>query len=386
MKKLIAFALVFLGTVAATGCGGWSQDPMSGKDGKLKDGWPFPTKPVGTKPVNPEMIQITAPYFVSYEEEKERKFEILVRVLEADYTADLEIENLSEFPGATYDVNDNMFSWRPDKGYVESMGVGVSVLKILKIKVNAYKAGSVVYSGDQQVEIRVFRDYTAPEITRVDMPRQVMREGERMDLTVYYADKDADPNDRSTWATLRFESLPATKSLAGLVSYSRTNKGVGATEYVTTARIDLSEGDLSSNLDVYSMGMTMISRYGKTSGSQRLDLTVLTSFAAPISTWTEKIEATVDTPMTYKFDIFDPKMEQNLSSDSFVGLPQGADIQCQKTGNSVLNCVLRWTPVAGSEGDHTIEAVVNGRNTDTRDTLVVQKRIYLRTHVQPKGP
>lgn len=385
MKKLISFTLILLGVAAATGCGGWDQDPLSGKDGKLKDGWGVPTKPIGTKPVNPNMIQITAPYFVSYEEEKNRKFEILVRVLEADFTADLEIENLADFTGATYNAQDNVFSWTPPKGYVEASGVGVSVLKILKIKVNAYKTGSVVYSGDQQVEIRVFRDYTAPEITRIDMPRQVMREGERMDMTVYYSDKDADPNDRGTWATLRFESMPALKSLAGLVTYSRTNKGAGATEYVTTARIDLSEGDLSANLDVYTMGLSMVSRYGKASGTQRLDLTVLTSFAAPLTTWTERIEATVDQPMSYKFDIFDPKMEQKLTSDSFTGMPTGADIQCQRTGNSVLNCILNWTPVAGSEGDHTIEAVVNGQNSDVRDTLVVQKRIYLRTHVQPKG-
>ncbi len=386
MNKLIAFAIVVLSMAAASGCGGWDQDPMSGKDGVLKDGWPYPTKPIGTKPVNPNMITITAPYFVSFEEEKNRKFEILVRVLEDGYTADLEIENLSDFPGATYNTTDNVFSWTPAKGYVESMGVGVSVLKELKIKVNAYKTGSIVYSGDHKVEIRVFRDYTAPEITRIDMPRQVMREGERMDISVYYSDKDADPNDRSTWATLRLESFPALKSLAGLMQFSRTNKGAGATEYVTTMRVDLSEGDLSANLDVYSVGLSMISRYGKTSATQRMDLTLLTSFATPITTWTEKIQVTVDTPMTYKFDIFDPKQEQVLTSDSFAGLPLGSDIQCQSTARSVLNCVLTWTPQAGTEGSHTIEAVVNGRNTDVRDTLVSQKRIYLRTLVQPKGP
>jgi hypothetical protein len=378
------FAIIVTGLLLA-GCGGWDQDPFAGKDESLKNGWPFPTKPVGTQPVNPEVINITAPYFVSYEEERNRRFEILARVLEDGYQAQLMIENLADFPGATYDTTNNIFSWTPARGYVESFGVGVSVLKELKIRVNAFKSGSVVYSGDHKVEIRVFRDYQAPTITSIDMPKQTMREGERMDITVNYTDKDADPNDRATWADVNFESLANTKSMAGLV-VSRAITNTATNQYKTVLRVDLSDVELTPNLDIHSVGLNLVSRYGKSSGSQRLDLTVLTSFAAPITTWVERIEGTVDSPMQYKFVITDPKLEQILSVESFTGLPAGADIQCVATGLSVQNCTLTYTPQAGSEGDHQIVASVKGANSDNRDTFTSVKNLYLRMRVNPKGP
>lgn len=388
MTKTSWYTVVFTGALLLSGCGGWDQNPFAGKDSRLKDGWPVPTKPIGSKPVNPEMITITAPYFVSYEEDRNRRFEILARVLEDGYTADLMIENLADFPGATYDLNNNIFSWTPARGYVESVGSGVSVLKELKIRVNAYKEGAVVYSGDHKVEIRVFRDYTAPTIARIEMPKQVVREGERMDVAIFYNDKDADPNDRSTWSDIKFESLANTKSIAGLVYNRTTDKGAGANEYVARMRIDLSESELTPNLDMFAVGLSLVSRYGKSSPAQQLNLTVLTSFAAPITTWTERLMTTVDSPMQYKFVITDPKLEQNLNVDAAtpVDAPTGATVQCVKTAVSVLNCTLNWTPAAGQEGDHEIVATVAGANTDVRDTFVSVKRLYLRARVQPKGP
>lgn len=388
MTKSSWYSIVFASTLLLSGCGGWDQNPFAGKDSRLKDGWPVPTKPIGSKPVNPEMITISAPYFVSYEEDVNRRFQIVARVLEDGYVADLIIENLADFPGATYDTNNNIFSWTPARGYVESTGPGVSVLKELKIRVNAFKNGAVVFSGDHKVEIRVFRDYTAPTISRIDMPRQVMREGETMDVAIFYTDKDADPNDRSTWSDLKFESLANTKSIAGLVYNRSVDRGSLANEYVARMRFDLSESELTPSLDTFSVGLSLVSRYGKSTAAQQLNLTVLTGFAAPVTTWAERLLVTVDTPVTYKFVITDPKLEQNLNLDAVapVEVPAGANIQCLKTGVSVLNCTLNWTPAAGQEGDHELVANVAGSNTDVRDTFVSVKRLYLRARVQPKGP
>ncbi len=388
-KFLVVLAASLLGLTFSglTACGKWTKDPLAGKDARFRNGLPVPTKPDFSKPLPSDAIRIVAPDFTSLEEGVAAEFEITGRVLLEGYDVELQFENLNDFPGARYNPATNRLTWTPPKGYVDSKNKGnVWVELPLIMKAIGTKPNAQVLVGTRTIGMRVSREFAAPEVTRVEKSDLFIREGTTSLIQVYVRDRDANASDVSSYPRVILQSVAGTKSLAGVLSASRTDS-LGNGEYRIYMQVDLRDVELTGGVDNFKVGLIAASRYGKLSPIRIMDFDIYTSFAMPASTWIEEFVVTAETPAVQKFIIADPKQEGILSLDRTFNLPVGSTFTCVNTNPSTLNCTFSWTPVAGSAGTVVdLQAYVLSRNRDARDTSRPIKTLNFRTRVLPKGP
>src|SRR5688572_28256023 len=114
--------VVFSAGLILAGCGDWRQNPLDRKKGDFGAGKPVPTPIDKAKALPSEAVQIYIPDFQSFEEGVKTEFPITARVFLDDYRAEIVVENLADFPGATFDQNTGVFQWTPPAGFVESEG------------------------------------------------------------------------------------------------------------------------------------------------------------------------------------------------------------------------------------------------------------------------
>lgn len=379
-KKLLICALL----LSVTGCGGWMQDPLSGKDKKFLGGKEVPTKPDLGKPVPSNAVDIVAPLSVVFEEDYENSFQIISRVFLEGYELETRIDGLDQLPGAQYDEKTGRLSWKPAKGFVESKIQGENEFEFsLNVVAIARKEGAQSYMDEKDVVLRIKRQFYNPEITKVNSPATFVREGGVTRISVIVKDRDAKPDDESTYPVLMMEPLNWEKNLGGLttidsIEYTSNN------EFRFILNID-ARGEFTDSADLYIMGLTAISRHGKRGSQIPVELDVFTFLATPTSTWTETLEAKVGDAITYKFLISDPKQEGHVAIKSTDDLPAGATIDCQPQAIGILNCTLTWTPAEDQIGNHELTVRTVSRNRDSRDTFLLNKTLTFSAKIAPKG-
>lgn len=366
-------------------CGAWKQDPLDGKKGNFGEAKPVPTKPDLSKPLDSKAVRIYIPDFQSFQEGVMSEFSITARVLLEGYKAEVSVENLADFPRATYDQATGMFRWTPPVGYVDSTGEnGVIAQKSLVIRAYGYKTGDQVLVGEAERPLYVAREFRAPEITNVVKTESFVREGNTSFIQVTVFDKEAVATDRATWPKLTLQSISGAKSLAGQISVSR-DENLGNNQYRIYLQVDVRDVELTGSIDTFKVGLIANSRFGKVSPMREVALDVYTSFASPVTTWTEVLQTRETEPTTYRFLITDPKLEANLSLDRTFSMPLGSILSCQATGRGLLNCTFTWTPPEGYAGSYEVQAYIKSRNFDSRDSMQPTKTLYFRTRVLPKG-
>jgi hypothetical protein len=377
-QKAIALTVLLLGLSA---CGKWAQDP------KIPKGLPVSGPPDFTKPLPSDAVRVQGPKEISYEEGVATEVQIVGRVFAEGYQAELQFENLSDFPGARYDVKTGKLTWAPPRGYVNATKNGSpKITKTLNVTVIATKPNAQVLVGTQSIEMNISRDFLIPEITNIQKADVFVREGTTLLVQVFVRDRDANPTDVTTYPRIIFQSIAGTKSMAGMLNPQRTDS-LGNGDYCIYMYADARDLELTSAVDNYKVGMIAASRYGKLSTVRIFDLDVFTSFATPTATWTDELVTTVDSPTKQQFLIIDPKQEAILALDRTFNVPAGATLTCLNTNPSTLSCTFSWTPAAGTENSvNDIQVYVSSRNKNTRDTLRVPKTLTFRTRVQPKGP
>ncbi len=386
MRKL-KFVLAITLILVMTGCGEWNQDPLAGKGGKFADPRPTPEKPDLSKPVPSDSVRIVAPDFVSFEEGKLYDFRVSGRALLEGYSVAIEIENLNEFPGASYDPAKQIFSWQPPSGWVDAKAGGnIYVDFALSVRALATKDEQPVLYGVRKIPLRVSRDFAAPEILRVDRRYTSQREGTSSTLFVNVRDRDAVVKDRSTWPRLMIDSMSNQKSLAGLLRVENIEH-VNNDEFRLILALDLRERELTGSVDTYYAALRAVSRFGKLSTVRELNTDIYTSFSTPVTTWTEDLQIKASETVSQKFLIMDPKQEAVMSLMRTHRLPLGATLECLplNTNRSVLNCTFTWTPPETAVGEHAFNAYMEMRNKDARDVIQGLGTIYLRAIVLPKG-
>lgn len=383
-QKALALSALLLGLSA---CGKWTQDPFAGKDSRFRNTVPTATKPDFTKPLPSDAVRVLSPKFASFEEGNPTEFQILGKVYIEGYNVDLVFENLADFPGAKYDAKTGKFTWTPPRGFVDSAkGGDVTLERTLNISATATKPDSQVLIGKAAINMRISRDFMVPEITNIQKTEAFVREGTSTWVQVFVRDRDANPNDVTTYPRIIFQSIAGTKSMASMLSPNRTDN-LGNGDYRIYLQLTTGDLELTSGIDNYKVGFLVASRYGKMSSVRIFDMDVYTSFAQPTTTWTEELVATQEAPSVYKFLIIDPKQESVLSITNKFNVPAGATLDCVNTNPSTLSCTFAWTPPAGTENTTTdIQVYVGSRNRDNRDPLRPTKTLTFRTRVQPKGP
>jgi hypothetical protein len=368
-----------------SGCGKWTQDPLAEKKGDFEQAKPVPTKPDLEKPLPSSSVSVIMPDFQTFTEGEKTEFQITARVLLEGYTAQVSIENMADFPGATYDVNTKIFSWTPPAGFVTSINEnGVIGQLPLIVRAYGYKPEGQVLVDEQERPIYVVRQLNDPLILSANKPATFLREGTTMRVPVIIFDKDALPNDRSTWPKLTLTTIAGAKSLSALTSIAR-EESLGSNRYQLTIEIDARDVELSDSIDRFKVGLFATTRFNKFSPQQEIMLEVYTSFATPVSTWTENLQAKETEALVYKFIITDPKLEAVLKMDRVLYLPTGSDLSCQATARGVLNCTFTWTPGEGQAGSYNLRVDIQSRNLNTSDSTQQIRTLDFRTQVLPKG-
>ncbi|MBX3022899.1 MAG: hypothetical protein KF799_14590 [Bdellovibrionales bacterium] len=386
MKTLIAKIAATGLVLAGLGCG-LHQDPLAGQDARFRDGRPAPTKPIYDKPLSSESIVFNQPQYMGVEEDEMLEFDLTARALIDGYAVSLQIENMIEFPGATYAPATGKFKWKPARGFVASVGGANRIERVLRVRATGVKADKPVLFRDTTVTIGITRDYTEPQITMVRKDSNTLREGYDMYLRIRVKDLDANDSDKNTWPEVLFTRVGSNKSLMGWIGFYSATKA-GPNEYEFTYRIDLSGAELTPAGADFTTGIQAISRYGKRSAQQTMTLTVFTSLSEPDTTWEGTQIFKAGEKRLVQFVIFDPKQEGTLSLRSWQDVPAGANISCLPSTNSaaVLNCTMEWEPTPDQSGAQAyIRAVVQSRNSDTRDTTMPSYNVYLSYRVAPSN-
>ncbi|RYZ78955.1 MAG: hypothetical protein EOP04_28680, partial [Proteobacteria bacterium] len=133
MKTMQQVLTILVATLSITACSKWNQDPLAGQSDLLRN--PQETPREQEKPKNPESdasVRVDTVSFYNFSEGTSGEFEITARVLRSDYTYEIIVDNLDQFPGAKYNAVTKKFSWNPPLGTV-SQAAGNILHKSLKI-------------------------------------------------------------------------------------------------------------------------------------------------------------------------------------------------------------------------------------------------------------
>jgi|GEM_PF-6503090 len=367
------------------GCGGWDQNPLDGKKGDFGKAKPVPTPADKAKPLRSDVVKIYMPDFQDFQEGMASEFTITARVLLEGYSPEIELENLADFPGATFNKTTGMFRWAPPTGFVESTGeVGQRLRRNLIVRAFGRKPGDQVLFVDAERPMYVSREFKVPEITSIIKNESFLREGATTLIPVIVFDKDAVANIPSTWPKILFQTVTGSKSLSGLSTIYR-EESLGNSQYRIYVQVDARDAELSDSIDTFKMTLVANSRFGRLSLPKELTLDIYTSLSAPTSTWTEPVQVKETETLAYKFMVNDPKLEAWLSLDRTFSLPTGSNLTCQPISRGILSCTFTWTPLEGQAGVYDLSIYVRSRNNDIRDTVQPIRTLYFRTQVLPKG-
>ncbi|RYZ79024.1 MAG: hypothetical protein EOP06_27945, partial [Proteobacteria bacterium] len=177
MKNLLKHSKNFAGTLliasvcaaSVVGCSKWNQDPMTGQSADTRNGNPNAPEESIKPGSNSENIRIDTVDFYRFQEQLPGSFVITARVLIADATYRINIENLDSFQGATFDEATGTFAWTPPAG---TSGV-TETTKTLVIRVVAH-----VKNHDEsrflRVPVMIARLIQTPHIISIEKPAQLI--------------------------------------------------------------------------------------------------------------------------------------------------------------------------------------------------------------------
>ncbi len=366
---------------------GGKQDPLADKDHSVQSGGEKPTAPEGPKPIQSDAIRIDTVNFYSFQAGVADEFKISHRVLIDGYTGNLEILNLADFTGATYDKTTGVFSWTPPTDFVAGGNLYADLM--LNIRVTATKANSVVLTSTQDVSIRVNRLLATPDIISAQGNTNSIREGEKTFITIEVADPGA-TNDTATWPVLNFTPTGSSNVAGSLVpflnEYSKTRMANGHLQY--TIELDLGSAELTKTQGTFGMDIQAVSKFNTISTKKTFTIPVANNLADPVLTWNQAVDAAAGHTLEYQFLVFDPKNEGKVDSVSFSNVPTGMTTACKDVNLYTKSCQVKWAvPASQPTGIVKVTATATMKNNYYYDTQTRVKSYFLEINVtKPASP
>ena len=154
MKNILLAVILSAGLF---GCSNWNQDPLKNKDGVLASGQSKPVELVEPKPLASDAVRILAPDFMRFKENEAGELMVAVRNLLPGYSVQVAIDNLTDFPGATFDAASGKFAWTPAKGLI--LPVELEKAMTLKVRTVATLAGSATVFSEKEIQIILNRAF-----------------------------------------------------------------------------------------------------------------------------------------------------------------------------------------------------------------------------------
>lgn len=264
-------------------------------------------------------------------------------VLGQDYT--LSIDNLADFPGASFDAPTGQLTWSPRPGFVQS-----NYTRNVHFDVTLTTKFSPIRKTTKSILAVVTRSKIDPSIVSIeDLSVNPIHEGEARVFKVVVRDPHADDQDDMRPLLTVVASDNTKPSAAG---YITQQKGMGTanptrdpndpTLWNFNLVIDLRNKELTTGKTTLGFGLVATSRYGEASPIKTGNATVITSLNDPLVTWpdSQPIDVVAGKENTVTFSVFDPKAEGNLSVNFTT--------RCDVTLGGAATCSCAAQPVSAS--------------------------------------
>lgn len=364
------FLLVPLMLVLAS-CG--SQDPLAKQPEYIKKatpGFDKPAPPVATK--ENMIISSNATQFF-FTEAVEGQTTITGRILLDNYEASMEIDNLEDFEGASFDPATGIFTWTPPRGYV--VGVNSTRTSPLRVRLNGLqRQTNITATRTEDFAVTVSRMESQPTIVKeTGFPVEAAREGDSLRITIFVKDVDA-VNTAGSKPRIFIQSPVNKPSVGDLTPYIRTvsednpdQDFSDRTVWKFTLNVALTDADVTKNTGDFYFRVTAVSRYGKMSAPKEYKVSILTGLEKPVLS-SDNFEVLAGNTMVHDVLIMDPRQEGKVTVEVLnpQDLPAGFDFKCGSKLASVwmTTCRATWVTKVDPAQQPVTEAVVKLRTTN----------------------
>ena len=371
-------ALVF--GLALSACTGFKQDPFADKEDAIQNATPPNTKPVQTQ--KSEFILLDMDLVNKFKESTEGKLEVKYRsMLSGAYKYSVVISNLDSFPGATFDSQKNIFTWKPAAGTVDSG----SAFKMFELNFTVYAeptdGSSRPTRGEEfTIALAVENSMEKPTVLGVKYngnPVTNIQTEEGKSLRVEVQVKD---NTDGKNTSLMFSALANnTKTVAPYAKFvaKTLNDPIGKV-WSYTVDIDLTNAEVTTGIDIANILISAVNGWGQVSVPYGLNMTVLTRMGASASTLPSSIQAKAGQLTTVPFVLYDTLNESYVE----FAMLSGADINavrvdCERNVQRVFTqCSLLLNPNAAQVGQtFTFQIVTETKGSAVQDSRRVRNNI-----------
>lgn len=384
MKLVLALltSLMFL-----TACE-MQQDPLSGASDQVREGrLPDTNKPVAEKPLPKEAMQIDAPVLVNGRVGSQMEFKILGRVMTPDVGFTLSIDNLADFPGATFDAATGDFKWTPVKALV---GGRPSVELVLRITLSTQSTekNPTISVEKKAVSLVVVNSYSKPIVNTVTGQAQLLV-GKNYTMEFQVEDIDAFSEDDVTVMIRDCPSNYYSDSIAHLVEVKKVKTDTANPgKYVGELSIGLSSADMLPSGN-YCFGLVAVSKHGVSSELYKKEVSVEAKLKNTKMTMNLAPVLKVGEIAQVAFSIYDPSGNGILAMtamDDIAAILPGSSLSCKHGGSakSQLDCsgIINTTGAEAKVYSLNMEV----ENSTSRSNQKVTTRHTLRINVKAATP
>jgi hypothetical protein len=381
--------LAALMTVAALGTGcSMNQDPYANQPDEVKNAGPMDQAPKEkhSDALSSAYLRIQAEDSYEFREGQETKLTIKgavladanghTPVLGQDYQ--LTIDNMTDFPGATFDANTGEFKWTPKAGYVDT-----EYTKNVHIQVTLATLFKPILQTQKNIIGIITRTGIDPTVESIDdLTNPATKEGDTRDFRVWVrdphaSDKSADTKPRLAIVADGYGSTSAA-NLIYCVSSNCTNPDKDPNDpqrYSFKMRLDLTGKEITkADTATLTFGVMAISRFGETSPVKRANVVVRSKIQNPEISWSvnDPIEVVAGRQNLINFTVYDPNSEGQLTVnfDTACNLTLGPTATCScsnlaRVGTSAQLCKIVWdVPPSPLQTDYTIRFTTFNRSKD----------------------
>lgn len=381
MKLALALGIILLG-----GCN-FQQDPLSGAPESVRTGVPpNKEKPVEEKILDKNVLQIDAPNLVNGRVGSDIDFKILGRVMSPGLQFQLSIDNMSEFPGATFDATTGQFKWSPLKSMMNGFPSIELPLRVTMATI-ATKDNPTVSVEKKTVALVIVNQYMKPIVNTVTGPSTVVV-GSPYKFPFEFEDQDAFSASDAALEVRDCNSY-SVKPLGHFVQLSKIEAVPNKPNHFKgEALLDLARAENLAT-GTYCLGLMAISKFGVISDVYSKEFKVEAKMKAPRSTAERLYEMTVGDKVRISFSIFDPAGEgfvSILSMDSIADILPGSMLACTKSTFTryQVDCAGVIDVTTAKPGTYIVK--IQAENAATSTSQKTTSELSLRIQVKAATP
>lgn len=370
--------------VAMQSCSGFNQDPFTEKIDAIKNAVPPTVDQKDQNELRTQFLTFETPDIVGFKESVKGNYTFKVKhYFGADYNLNIDVANLTDFPGLQFNKATNEITWTPFKGIVPSNKTVTSKVLVFKIEpVSISGTSTKISTHTVKVPVFIESDLAKPEIVKVEILNYMVEEGNKLEFNVIVKDNSA---SQSTIPSLQFLSQANMRSVASYTFIRTPSFDTVTQTWKFVVTVDLISADVTKSMEDAPLMISAVNSFGYTSMPTQVRLTVATKLVKAQSTLPSANTFVAGKENTVSFTIFDPSGESQVSLLTTVGLPAGASLTCANQAKMFAECKLTWTPDVSEIGKvYRAGMSIQTKGTAAMDTRTVTNDILFDINVITK--